>query len=97
MNICFFPCLAFHSHENFLSVSVENGDFFDSGIMDRLRQQLVKLTELTQMDINGHSNHATLTAVVSFMSSLLLFRSICCQFRLTCLAIRIFLFLPLTN
>ena len=43
---------------------MRNGDFFDSGIMDQLRQQLWELTEQTQVDLSGSSHHITFQGTV---------------------------------
>ena len=60
---CMYTCV-------YVYVSVRNGDFFDSGIMDQLRQQLWELTEQTQVDLSGSSHCITFQGTVRpFFSS----------------------------
>ncbi|KAL8579560.1 hypothetical protein ACOMHN_025513 [Nucella lapillus] len=43
---------------------VKHSDMFDTGIMDRLRQQLVDLTEKTHVYVNGSAQHLTFHGLV---------------------------------
>ncbi|XP_064595597.1 zinc finger protein jing-like [Liolophura sinensis] len=43
---------------------VKTGDFFDSGMMDIIRQDMIKLTKKTQIDVNSGSNSVTFQSTV---------------------------------
>lgn len=43
---------------------VRTGDFFDSGIMERLQQELVTLTRITQIDLEGSTDSITFHGTV---------------------------------
>ncbi|GAB1597903.1 zinc finger protein AEBP2-like isoform X1 [Argonauta hians] len=43
---------------------VRTGDFFDSGIMERLQQELITLTRITQIDLEGSTNSITFHGTV---------------------------------
>lgn len=43
---------------------VRTGDFFDSGIMERLQQELVTLTRITQIDLEGSADSITFHGTV---------------------------------
>ena len=50
--------------------SVKQVDFFDDGIMEKLKTELTFMTDLTQIDLNGSSNSATFHSYVSTKESL---------------------------
>lgn len=56
-----FSCLP----SSCFSFTVKTGDFFDSGMMDILRQDMIKLTKKTQIDVNSGSNSVTFQSTVS--------------------------------
>ncbi|KAL5010900.1 hypothetical protein ScPMuIL_013205 [Solemya velum] len=45
-------------------LGVKSGDFFDSGIMDQLQQELSGLNKVTQIDLNGSHNSVTFHSIV---------------------------------
>ena len=61
----YFVCLEILLIFEFFLLSVKATDYFDTGIMDRLSDQVTCITDKTQIDLNGSTDSVTFHSQVS--------------------------------